>query len=321
MLTSKMLVALAAVAMCAPALAGGFWAKGSVHCHTNNSDGDSPLQVVADWYKANGYSFVFITDHNKVTDLSGYPASDGFLLIPGEEISAAFQGKPVHVNALGIDAPVAPVAGKDMVETIQRNVDLARVLGSVALVNHPNWHYPFDHRELSQVKGPFLMEIANSSSGCNNSGDNSHISTEQMWDVLLSKGMTIYGVASDDAHCYTKFEQGRDNPGSGCIVARVNKLTREEVLSALRKGEFYASTGVELADYAADSKSITIKAKPAEGKTYRIRFLGLHGQILKETDGTEATYRLTGAPSEEYVRAKIIASDGRVAWTQPVRKH
>lgn len=318
MLTSKMLVALAALAVSTPALAGGFWAKGSVHCHTNNSDGDSPLQVVAGWYKANGYSFVFITDHNKVTDLTGYPSSDGFLLIPGEEISGAFEGKPVHVNALGIDAPVAPATGKDMVETIQCNVDLARVPGSVVLVNHPNWHYPFDHRELLQVKGPFLMEIANCSSGCNNDGDYAHISTEQMWDVLLSKGMTVYGVASDDAHCYTKFEVGRDNPGTGWIVARLNKLTRDEVLGALRKGDFYASTGVELADYAADGKSIRIKVKPAEGKTYRIRFVGLHGQILKEADGTEATYGLTGAPSEAYVRAKVIASDGKVAWTQPM---
>lgn len=307
-----------AAVICIPAAAAPVSVKGNVHCHTNNSDGDSPLQVVADWYKANGYGFVFITDHNKVTDLSGYPATDGFLLIPGEEISASF-GRPVHINALGVESAVAPASGKTMVETIQNNVDLAVKAGGLALVNHPNWHYPFDHRELREVRDYSLLEIYNASSGCNNPGDAAHLSVEQIWDVLLSEGKVIYGVASDDAHCYTTFEPGRDNPGTGWIVVRVNNLTRDDITNALRKGEFYSSIGVELSDYDFDGKSIRVSARPVEGKTYRIRFTGLHGQILQETDGPEATYKLTGSASEKYVRAKVIASDGAAAWTQPVR--
>jgi len=315
----KLTATLAVMAIaCEPSWAGT-WVKGNLHCHTDASDGDAPLQVVADWYKSNGYGFVFVTDHNKVTDVSGYSLYDGFLLLRGEEISASF-GKPVHVCALGLKATVAPATGADMVDTIRRNVELARDSDTIALVNHPNWHYSFDHRELACVEGPFLMEVYNGSSGCNNSGDESHISVEQIWDVLLSRGKLIYCVASDDAHCYTRFEAGRDNPGSGYVVARVNDLTPSEVMRALREGDFYASTGVELAHYYADAKGIRLTVKPADGNTYRIRFVGMHGQILREVDGTEAGYQFTGGTCDTYVRVKVISSDGTVAWTQPVRR-
>ncbi len=303
---------------CVPALAGGIWVKGNTHCHTNNSDGDSTLQVVADWYRSHGYGFVFITDHNKVTELSAYSVPGDFLLIPGEEVSAGFGGKPVHLCGLGLSSVVSPITGKSIADTLQQNVDAIAGAEAIPQINHPNWHYAFDHRELQEVTGCSLLEIYNASSGCNNPGDAAHLSVEQIWDVLLSEGKRFYAIASDDAHCYTTFDPSRDNPGTGWIVARVGKLTREDVMEALRKGDFYASTGVELADYAADGSSIRISVKPTEGKAYRIRFIGLHGKILREVDGVRAEYGLTGDSSERYVRAKVICSDGTVAWTQPV---
>jgi hypothetical protein len=40
------------------------WWRGNLHAHTLWSDGDSYPEQVAAWYKANGYNFLVLTDHN-----------------------------------------------------------------------------------------------------------------------------------------------------------------------------------------------------------------------------------------------------------------
>ncbi len=44
-----------------------FW-KGNLHTHTLWSDGDDYPEMVADWYKAHGYDFLSLTDHNVLSD-------------------------------------------------------------------------------------------------------------------------------------------------------------------------------------------------------------------------------------------------------------
>src|SRR5688500_17510951 len=67
------------------------WFKGNTHTHTLNSDGDSTPDEVVRWYREHGYHFVFLTDHNFITDVSAlqalHGADDRFLVIKGEEVS------------------------------------------------------------------------------------------------------------------------------------------------------------------------------------------------------------------------------------------
>ena len=77
---------------------------------------------------------------------------------------------------------------------------------------------------------------------------------------------------------------------------------------------------MELADYSVDGSKYAIAVKPLDGVTYTIRFSGKYGQILQETDGTSASYKLSRVPRGSYARGKVIASNGKVAWTQPVRR-
>ena len=51
-------------------------------------------------------------------------------------------------------------------------------------------------------RGATLVEIANAQFPAWNAGDASHSSTEQLWDDALMAGVTMWGVASDDAHEY-----------------------------------------------------------------------------------------------------------------------
>jgi hypothetical protein len=48
---------------------------------------------------------------------------------------------------------------------------------------------------------------------------------------------------------------------------------------------------------------------------YRVQFIGRGGRVLREETTSPASYTFTG--SEGYVRAKVLESNGRMAWTQP----
>src|SRR5690606_22647180 len=105
-----------------------------------------------------------------------------------------------------------------------------------------------------------LMEIANAHPLVNNMGGGGVPSTEQIWDDLLTGGMTIYGIADDDSHTFKRpGDRTVALPGQGWIYVRANELTREAIMAALDRGDFYASTGVELEDLVADAAGITIK--------------------------------------------------------------
>lgn len=300
----------------------GFWVKGCTHIHTNLSDGDSDPVFVAEWYRDHGYQFIVFTDHNawvNPADVSLTKSND-FLMIPGEEFSVQAEGFPVHINGLGLHQYLKEIR-KDVTreQIIQEHVDLILKAGGVAQVNHPNWYGAFDHRQLRNIQGSSLMEIYNASSFCNDCGDNAHLSTEQIWDVLLSEGKEIYGVATDDGHHYVNFEDKWDNPGRAWIYVHVLEMTEAEILRNLALGNLYASTGIEFENYSASKNVLNIKIKPKENLTYYIRFVGKYGQIYEEVEGLEASYELTDSSENAYLRAKAIASDGTVAWTQPIR--
>ena len=44
----------------------GKWLKGIIHCHSIESDGTSAPHEIVDWCSQNGYSFLVITDHNRI---------------------------------------------------------------------------------------------------------------------------------------------------------------------------------------------------------------------------------------------------------------
>ncbi|MFH1945798.1 MAG: CehA/McbA family metallohydrolase [Acidobacteriota bacterium] len=295
------------------------WFKGNTHCHTNRSDGDvHPLQVVR-WYQEHDYHFIVITDHNTLTDVSLLDqngSADGFILIPGIEVSDASQGKPVHLNAINIHSDLKPQTGKDKVETLQNNIEAIRAAGAVPQINHPNWLWAFDHIEMSQLTQVPLLEIYNMSFNCNNFGAGGKPGMEEIWDNILSKGIVLYGVAADDAHDYTgEFNSRRSNPGTCWIMVRAEELTPDSIVRALETGDFYSTVGILLKDIRITNESYTISIDPVSQMHYTTTFIGENGRILKEDYSLEPSYTLKG--DELYVRARIFASSGEFACTQP----
>ncbi|MFA9453909.1 MAG: CehA/McbA family metallohydrolase [Candidatus Aminicenantaceae bacterium] len=295
------------------------WYKGNTHCHTLHSDGDEFPRRVIRWYRDHEYNFIVITDHNTITEVKYLDTDDrdDFILIQGEEVSDSFKGTPVHLNALDTQKLIEPQHGASIVETLQNNVDAVRRAGAVPQINHPNWKWSFTHEEMSQLTGVYLFELYNICYDCNNFGAGGRPGMEEIWDKILSKGVLMYGVASDDAHDYLgEFSQFKSNPGTGWIMVRADKLTPGAIVTALEKGDFYATVGVTLKDIRVSKNKYVVEIEPYRDLTYTTCFTGRDGRILQETHGNRAEYRFTG--DELYVRARVFESSGKFACTQPV---
>lgn len=300
--------------------AGTRWYRGNTHAHTSLTDGDSPPEQVVAWYRARGYAFLVITDHDRVTDPAGlaHLTDSAFVLIPGEEVTARYGTLPVHVNAIGLASRVAPQEAASVAATLQANVDAVRAAGGVPQANHPNFVWAVAEEDLFAARGLRLFELFNGHPLVNNFGGGGEPGTEELWDRLLTRGKRIYGVASDDSHHFTEeFAPRRANPGRGWVVVRAPALEPAAIARALDEGRFYSSTGVELEDIAVTRDRLEIRIRPTHAHfRYRTVFIGAGGRVLQETTENPAVFTLRGP--EPYVRAKVFGSDGSVAWVQPV---
>lgn len=330
------------------------WYKGNTHAHTVLcGHADSSPEAVTQWYHDRGYNFLCLSEHNQFID----PATvkmpvdkrDDFILIPGEEITG---GVMAHTTALNTDGMVNPALrqpeGASKTEVIQAHVHGARARHGHAISNHPNFKYMNTADDLRPVEGLHMFELYNGHPKVNNFGDEAHMSVEAMWDLLLTDGMLIYGVSSDDAHNFKKLAPDESNPGRGWVMVRADKLSPDAITEAMYHGDFYATNGVMLS--VVDSTRQTIDIEVDESATakelqstfvigqsmeqgelgYRIQFIGEGGKVLKDVNGTQASFPVTDASG--YVRAKVTYTrklengfEKFYAWTQPVftdeRKH
>lgn len=339
------------------------WYRGSTHIHTANPYETYTPQTVADWYRKHGYDFIVLTEHEKVFDTQGL-TREGFLVIPGQEITQLVSDashpqcvRHTHVNGLGMRTVILPVEGKPdppgtrrnqltpdqyrklaqetspkitPLQSYLRNVGEIRKQGGVPQINHPNLNWSVRPEDLVGLDGPYLLEIANGYPFSNNLGGvtsdgTKALSTEALWDVVLSAGKVAWAVASDDAHDYTNFDsRDKPTPGKGWVVIRAESLSAEAVKRAFLAGNFYASTGVELRDVKADKRRVEIQIQNlpqivphmVPDPSFRTTFIGKNGRVLREAYGRSVVYEVKG--DEGYIRAVIVDSDGRKAWIQPV---
>lgn len=275
-----------------------------------------------------------------------------FLFIPGEEVTASYDPRdgsrslPVHINAINTSTLVEPQGGSSAVEVMNRNVDAIVAQGKadgrpvLAHINHPNFGFALTWRDVAAVTNDRFFEVYNGHRGVHNAGDAEHDSTERIWDRALTLRLTgldlgiLYGLATDDAHSYHAADQV-SIPGRGFVMVRAGQLAADAIVTAMRHGDFYATTGVTLLDFAHDAQELRVTIAPRDGETCVTRFIGTTrtadtigeiGATLAETTDNPARYRFRG--DELYVRAVVTSSllhpdpatpgDRQMAWVQPV---
>ena len=276
-----------------------------------------------------------------------FEEKDKFLIMEAEEITDRHEKKPIHIGAINIRELIEPQGGNTVAEVMQRNLDAVHAqrerTGQImfAHINHPNFQWAVKLEDMMQLKGDRFFEVYNGHSHVHNYGDSTTIGMEELWDKLLIHYLAegrdlVYGLATDDAHHYIEYKVGASNPGRGWIMVRAAELTPAALITAMEKGDFYSTTGVELEQMEFKNGSLNIAVKPIAGINYKIQFWGaakskatgkMEGVMLTEVKGTSASYKLR--KENLYVRARIVSSklqenpfaegDLETAWTQPVK--
>ncbi len=392
------------------------WFKGNLHAHSLWSDGDDYPEMIADWYKREGWNFLAISDHNVLEEglrwfeikppatVAGEVVQRGggvalekylrrfgpawveqraaagrkeirlkplaeyrslleepgrFLLIPGEEITSNWKraktattpevGGPVHMNVINPREFIAPVEADNALTIMQGTIDAAMAQRAKTgqpmfpHLNHPNFVWGITAEELMELHGEKFFEVYNGHPGVHNAGDATRLSTDAMWDAILTRRLgelhldVMFGLANDDAHAYHTIMIGKSNAGRGWVMVRARFLTAESIIAALEAGDFYASSGVTLTDVKRGGSQLAVEIQAEPGVTYTTQFIGTRrgydptsqilpppaseparktlphrryskdvGAILAEVSGAKASYTLKG--DELYVRAKIISS-------------
>ena len=329
------------------------WLRGNTHAHTILcGHGDSTPEVAARWYLDNGYNFLVLSEHNHYIEPRRVRLPPGrrrdFLLIPGQEVTqaAGFGSQVVHVTGMGTRGLVdwaAPKLAPSVL--IQTYLDRVRARGGLAILNHPNLSWSLGAQDILPVKGLSFIELYNAHPQAANSGDGKHVSTEVLWDAVLSQGRRLYGVAADDAHLFRDSAPGHPNPGRAWIMVRSQKLSLWAIKSAMARGNFYASTGVTLSRLQVSPGRYTVavdrrRTDSGIGRglfgdpttrtapSARIEFFGSGGRLLKSVTGERASFHFDRR--ELYVRAKVTlvrrvpvgyrehAFREFYAWTQPI---
>jgi len=375
----------------------GAWYKGNTHTHSLWSDGNDFPDMIVDWYQAQGYDFLALSDHNLLSrgekwmkvesiekrrkvggagtldrylerfgeewvELRGegderevrlkpleeirprFEKEGKFLLIEAEEITDKYRQYQVHINAVNLDEPIEPQHGESVVDTMRRNLqkveEQSKRLGRPILthLNHPNFHWSITPQQLAEVVEEQFFEVYNGHPGINHLGDDSRPGDEAIWDIantlrlLVHRAPPLFGVATDDSHHY---HGGDVSPGRGWVMVWSEALEADQLVEAMQRGEFYASSGVEMESIEFDrsSRMQILKMKRIDGVSYETKFVGTRrstpeatGEIFATVNGDLAEYELTG--DELYVRAVVTSSrphanpsyqDQREqAWIQPV---
>src|SRR5207249_12265968 len=111
----------------------GEFRKAQLHCHTTNSDGAFSPEKLLRMYRDAGYSFVCITDHNRVTRYEELNGRD-FVAIHGTEDTVSRFLPPLgpHMGRLFVDAPLRDGSA-------QRRIDQTVAGGGIVSLCHPSW--------------------------------------------------------------------------------------------------------------------------------------------------------------------------------------
>ena len=266
---------------------------------------------------------------------------DSFLIIKSEEVTSSFEEKPVHMNVTNIQEKINPPKGQSVLDIMQQTIN-AVIEQSKKLnlkmfthINHPNFGYGVSVEDIKKLNGERFFEVYNGHPAVNNEGDDMHINTETMWDLInihyYDKDKPLmYGIATDDSHNYHTLSSEHSNSGRGWVMVNSKKLNPKNLIIAMENGDFYSSTGIYLKTIFDNKHRLFIEINPEENTNYEIIFMGYKkgsNEVvqLKKVQGTSASYYYK--KDDIFIRARINSDakkenpyrphETKKAWTQP----
>jgi hypothetical protein len=329
--------------------------KAAMHIHTTVSDGKATPEEAKDAYKSRGYSIVAYTDHNVMVPHNEL-ADEDFLPITAVELAynaderqnfGFCAARTVHLNLFSDkkDASVVPgFCEKDVIfassksyvtDEMRKNQDestsysteyvnlvikRANEEGFLVTLNHPVWSLQ-NYADYIGYEGLFGVEVYNSS--CVKMGFND---TEQPLFDLLKKGERVHPLVGDDWH-------GGDSCGKSAVFIGAEHLEYGAVFDALRRGDFYSSTGPEIYGLSIEGGVLSVDCSDAEAiilSTDRRRVRTVYatdenpirhaeidiGDLIAESKTLEEKHEACGKKHKTYIRLTVKDKNGNCAYTR-----
>lgn len=301
------------------------------------------------WETVGGEKGIVLKQLESFRDL--FEAEGEFLIIQAEELSDFSSSGPVHINALNLEHVIrTPQDRSKSTVEVMRNLLRAvaaqeKAIGRPILthLNHPNYLWAITAEDLAEVVEERFFEVYNGHPLINHMGDETRPGDEMIWDIANTLRITkfdaapLFGVATDDSHTY---HGGTVSPGRGWIQVAAADLTPESLITAMRAGQFYASSGVELEyfSYDHDSRELEFSILPDGDARFRSELIGTRsdydqaegtgqiGEVFAFSSGSRVKFRI---PKDAlYARVTITSTaphpnpsfehQTKQAWLQPV---
>ncbi len=281
----------------------GNWYKGNVHMHTDHSDGQLTVAEAAAFYADAGYDFIGITDHMVPFVAGDSTGQWPLVMLDGIELHGHDE-QGVFYHVVGIGSVGGIVNDMPLSEAIEK----LRAQGSILIWAHPHWSA---NTVAEGVHKAFHgVEVYNCSSQLAYGKGNGAFH----WDAALTQQPDLLGFATDDSH----FIEGAPMEKGGWIMVNAPELSREDIMSAIRAGNFYSSSGplfesitIEQGNRVVAETSPVVHARlvgPGPKNKYKG---GLGRQPMTDTH-----FRI---PEDwPFARLEIEDADGKTAWSNPL---
>jgi hypothetical protein len=289
---------------------GKFW-RGNLHTHSTGSDGRCSPEEVCRRYREVGYDFLALTDHFlaeynwPLTDTRPFRAKD-FTTIIGAEIHTNRMelGNSWHIVAAGLPLDFAPTRPDETGPELARR---ALDAGAFVAAAHPQW-FAMTEGDMLALGPVHAIEIYNASAA----DDNDTAESVYLLDLMLARGHRYNAIATDDAH----FIPNSREHFSGWVMVKSEELSPESLLAALKAGDYYSSTGLEITRIeVVPDDHVYVECSPAT----RVFAIGIPTEYTSvgALGITEARLSLKNWRSP-YVRILARDDTGRKAWSNPI---
>ncbi len=312
----------------------GVFYKANLHCHTTVSDGAMTPSEIKEAYLAQGYAAVAFTDHEvflphpELTDenfiaLAGYETA--VKERPGEHTGPFFHA--YHINLLakseactrqpfgnpGILTPgncrahFDPANCDELLtyefspDGVNALIEKGNAAGFLVTYNHPAWSL-IPAADYYRLVGLFGMEVINGGSA-----DGGDCSGAPLAD-FLRMGKAVFPIAGDDNHNKKGL---RDSFSAYTMLCARGGLSYASLISALERGDGYATEGPEFFDIAYEDGVFHLHTSPVA----RITLLS-EGRYTKTVAGEEieeAIFTPNPASIGRFVRFELVDARGRRA--------
>ena len=321
--------------------------KANLHCHSTYSDGCLTPEEIKNAYKEQGYSILAITDHDALFDHGNLDDED-FLTLPGyeREIDTPMTEDtnwhdvttchmcfyPIDRNNVGqtcfdpdfyhfkfrwmkddeLKAKINPIGEyytpNYSVESINHLISEANKHGFLVTLNHPQWSLE-TYEQISRYEGLFAMEIFNTSA--EKEGPNEYNS--QLYDLLLRSGKRLKCVAADDNHNYHGTLPPYGDSFGGRVMINAETLTHEAIMTALKKGDFYSTTGPRIDTLCVENEWVHIECSSAK----KIRFItnNRYSKLFVSSDEPLCSADFKLEETTIWFRVEITDFSGEKAYT------